>query len=445
MINNDSILMKTNVSDQKKILLPEEDIPTHWYNIIADMPHKPKPTLNPSTQQPVTKEYYAHLYPSGAIEQEFSEEKWVEIPEEVRDMYKIWRPTPLIRATHFEKALKTDCKIYYKHEGVSPSGSHKPNSSIPQVYYALQDGITKVITETGAGQWGSAVAFAAQYYGLDCEVFMVRGPYFQKPSRRQLMQLWGAHVTPSPSEQTEVGRKQLAVNPESRGSLGTAISEAIEYASTDENFKYVIGSVQNFVLLHQTVIGQEAVKQFEMLDESPDVIIAPLGGGANFAGLTFPFFERMWRLGEQYKFVASEPATCPKLSQGEFRYDYGDVGEKTPLFPMYTLGHDFMPVPNHLVGLRYHGAGSIISQLVLDGHITARAHDQNVCLEAGILFARREGLVVAPETTHALASLIEEVELARQEGKSKTILFNLCGHGYLDLHAYDSYMTDHSK
>lgn len=425
-----------------KTLLEENDIPTHWYNILSDMPTQPMSPLNPNTKEPVTPDFYSDLYPSGNINQEFSTEKWIEIPEQVRELYKLWRPTPLIRAYRLEKALNTNCKIYYKHEGVSPSGSHKTNSAIPQVYYAMQDGIRKVITETGAGQWGSAVAFAAQLFGLECEVFMVRGPYYQKPSRRRLMHLWGAHVTPSPSDQTSVGKKQLSENPDSKGSLGTAISEAIEFASRNKDSKYVIGSIQNFVLLHQTVIGQECIKQFEMLDEYPDTIIAPLGGGANFAGITFPFFEQMWKNGNKIKFVASEPATCPKLSEGEFRYDYGDVGEKTPLFPMYTLGHEFMPVPNHLVGLRYHGAGTIISQLALDGYINAISHDQKECLEAGILFAREEGLVPAPESTHAIASVIKEVNLARESGEEKTILFNLCGHGYLDLHAYEAYMAD---
>lgn len=432
------------LSKKHKFLLNEKDIPTHWYNIIHDMPTKPEPTLNPETRQPVDEEYYRQLYTTESIKQEFSEEKWIEIPDEVRELYKIWRPTPLIRAINLEKHLKTDCKIYFKYEGVSPSGSHKPNSSIPQVYYAKQDGVKKVITETGAGQWGSAVAFAAQLFGLDCEVFMVRGPYNQKPNRRRLMQLWGAHVTPSPSELTEVGRDQLAKNPESRGSLGTAISESIEYAAAHEGSKYVIGSVQNFVLLHQTVIGLEAIKQMEMAEASPDVIIAPLGGGANFAGLIFPFFEKMWRDGQNIQFVASEPSTCPKLSSGEFRYDYGDVGQKTPLFPMYTLGHDFMPVPNHLVGLRYHGAGSIISQLAKDGMIQALSHDQTECLEAGVLFSKLEGLVPAPESTHGIASVLHEVEQARKEGVSKNILFNMCGHGYFDLHAYESFLQGKS-
>jgi len=429
-------------ADPYKILLTEDEIPTHWYNILGDMKTQPQPTLDPENNQPVTREYYSKLYSQGCVDQEFSTEKWIEIPDEVRDLYKIWRPTPLVRAKRLEKILGTDCKIYYKNEGVSPSGSHKTNSAIPQVYYAAKDGVKKIITETGAGQWGSAVAFASQLFGLKCEVFMVRGPYNQKPSRRRLMHLWGAHVTPSPSDQTSVGRKQLAENPDSRGSLGTAISEAIEYASRDAGSKYVIGSIQNFVLLHQTVIGQECITQFGKVDEFPDTIIAPLGGGANFAGIAFPFMESVLNGSKKIKFIASEPATCPKLSEGEFRYDYGDVGKKTPLFPMYTLGHDFMPVPNHLVGLRYHGAGSIISQLTKDGYITALNHDQKECLEAGILFAKAEGLVPAPESTHAIASVIQEVNLAKKEGKPKTILFNLCGHGHFDLHAYESFMAD---
>ncbi|HMT78218.1 MAG: TrpB-like pyridoxal phosphate-dependent enzyme [Saprospiraceae bacterium] len=444
MMNNNNLLKKVK-SDQIKITLSEEEIPTHWYNVLADMPHQPKPTLQPENNQPVTMEYYTGLYPGGCIEQEFSTERWIEIPEEVREIYKLWRPTPMVRAERFEKALGTDCKIYFKNEGVSPSGSHKTNSAIPQIYFAARDGMKKVVTETGAGQWGSAVAFAAQMYGLDCEVFMVRGPYNQKPSRRRMMNLWGAHVTPSPSEITEVGRKQLAENPDSKGSLGTAISESIEYASGNEDIQYVIGSVQNFVLLHQTVIGQECIKQFEKIGSYPDVVIAPLGGGANFGGIAFPFVQQVIKDGKKIKFVASEPLTCPKLSEGEFRYDYGDVGKKTPLFAMYTLGHDFMPVPNHLVGLRYHGAGPIISQLVLDGYIDSISHDQKECLSAGILFAKTEGLIPAPESTHAIASVIEEVRLAKEEGISKTILFNLCGHGLLDLFAYEDYLMGKVK
>lgn len=437
-----SAMKKATLSGESyKIMIEENEIPTHWYNILADMKVQPDPTLQPENRQPVTRDYYADLYPQGCIEQEFSTERWIEIPEEVRNIYKIWRPTPLVRAHRLEQALQTDCRIYFKNEGVSPAGSHKTNSAIPQIYYAARDGVKKVVTETGAGQWGSAVAFAAQMYNLDCEVFMVRGPYNQKPSRRQMMQLWGAHVTASPSELTAVGRHQLAENPNSKGSLGTAISESIEYASQDKDIQYVIGSVQNFVLLHQTVIGQECLKQFEKIDEYPDVVVAPLGGGANFAGICFPIMRDLILGKTKTRFVASEPLTCPKLSEGEFRYDYGDVGKKTPLFAMYTLGHDFMPVPNHLVGLRYHGAGPIISQLAKEGHIDAMSHDQKECLQAGILFAKTEGLIPAPESTHAIASVIREVNRAKQEGKSKTILFNLCGHGLLDLFAYDDYLN----
>lgn len=435
----------TREDSQYKILLGDQDIPRSWYNILADMKNKPLPVLMPDKDEPVTPAFYETIYSSGCIEQEFSTEKWIEIPDEIREIYKIWRPTPMIRARRLEKALKTDCKIFYKNEGVSPSGSHKPNSSIPQIYYAWQDGASGVVTETGAGQWGSAVAFAAQMYGLECQVFMVRGPYHQKPSRRRMMNLWGANVHPSPSELTEIGRKMLAENPDTKGSLGTAISEAIEYASHKSGTKYVIGSVQNFVLLHQTVVGLECVKQFDIANEYPDIIIAPLGGGANFAGITFPFLEKVINHEKKIKFVASEPATCPKLSEGTFQYDFGDVDAKTPRFPMYTLGHKFMPVPNHLVGLRYHGAGTIISQLAKDGYIHAMSHDQKECLEAGILFAKTEGLVPAPESTHAIASLIREVELAREEGINKTILFNLCGHGHFDLHAYETYMNERDQ
>lgn len=423
----------------RKILLTENEIPENWYNIIADMPNKPLPPLHPGTKEPIGPEALAPLFPMELIKQEVTAEKWVEIPEEVRDVYKLWRPTPLYRAYGLEKALDSPAKIYYKYEGVSPSGSHKPNTAVPQAYYNKQEGVKRITTETGAGQWGSALSFACNLYGIECEVYMVKLSYNQKPYRKLMMNTWGAKVYASPTDQTEAGRKILAQDPNSPGSLGIAISEAVERAATDENTKYSLGSVLNHVLLHQTIVGQEALLQMEKAGDFPDVVIAPFGGGSNFAGLSFPFLRHKLETGKEVRCIASEPASCPKLTRGVFRYDFGDTVGMTPLLPMYTLGHNFVPAPIHAGGLRYHGAGVVVSQLLKDGLIEAEAHDQLEAFDAGVKFARAEGIIPAPEATHAIASVVKEVELCKKEGTRKTILFNLCGHGNFDMKAYEDY------
>ena len=381
------------------------------------------------------------LFPMDLILQEVSTEKYVEIPDEVRDIYKIWRPTPLFRAYQLEKALDTPAKIYYKYEGVSPSGSHKPNTAVPQAYYNKKQGTKKITTETGAGQWGTALSFACQMFGIECDVYMVRVSYDSKPYRKIIMNTFGANVFPSPSTRTNAGRSILEKNPNSPGSLGIAISEAVEMALADENTKYALGSVLNHVLLHQTIVGQEAVKQMEKTDDFPDIVVAPFGGGSNFAGISFPFLRMNLEEGKKIRCIASEPASCPKLTRGQFRYDFGDSIGMTPLLPMYTLGHDFIPSPIHAGGLRYHGAGAIVSQLLKDKLIEARAHHQLECFQAGILFAKTEGILPAPEATHALATVFQEAERCKREGKSETILFNLCGHGHFDLGAYENFLS----
>ena len=425
----------------KKITLSEKEIPSKWYNILADMPTPPLPPLHPGTKEPVGPDALAPLFPMALIMQEVSGDKWVDIPEEVRDIYKIWRPTPMYRATALEKALDTPAKIYYKYEGVSPSGSHKPNTAVPQAYYNKQEGVKKITTETGAGQWGSALSFACSKFDIECEVFMVKISYHQKPYRRVLMNTWGAQVHASPTELTDAGKLILSKNPDSPGSLGIAISEAVEVAAKNDDTKYALGSVLNHVLMHQTVIGQEAIIQMEKAGDLPDIVVAPFGGGSNFAGISFPFLRLNMEEGKSIRCIASEPASCPKLTRGVFRYDFGDSVGMTPLIPMYTLGHDFVPAPIHAGGLRYHGAGAIVSQLLKDQLIEARAHDQLECFDAGILFAKTEGIVPAPETTHAVATAIREAERCKQEGKSETILIHLCGHGYFDLKAYEDYMA----
>lgn len=425
---------------EKKFLLTEKEIPTHWYNIVADMPNKPLPPLHPATKQPLGPDDLAPLFPLELIMQEVSSDRYVEIPEEVREAYKIWRPTPLIRAINLEKALGTDCHIYYKYEGTSPSGSHKPNTAIPQAYYNKKQGVKRITTETGAGQWGTALSFACKHFGLECDVYMVRISYDQKPYRKSLMNTFGANVFPSPSERTNAGRIALEADPNTPGSLGLAISEAIEMAVGDEETKYSLGSVLNHVLLHQTIIGQEAEKQMEQAGEFPDVVIAPLGGGSNFAGLSFPFLKHKIA-GKSLRAIAVEPASCPKLTRGKFMYDFGDAQGYTPLLPMYTLGHTFKPAAIHAGGLRYHGASVICSQLLKDGLIEAAAIQQLECFEAGVLFARTEGIVPAPEANHGIAQVIREVNRAKEEGVKKTILFNLCGHGFVDMAAYDDYFA----
>ncbi len=423
----------------RKILLTEQEIPDKWYNIVADMPNKPLPPLHPGTKEPIGPEALAPLFPMELIKQEVSADKWIEIPDEVRFIYSMWRPTPLYRAYGLEKALDTPAKIYYKYEGVSPTGSHKPNTAVAQAYYNKQEGVKKITTETGAGQWGSALSFACNHFDMECEVFMVRLSFDHKPYRKVMMNTWGAKVHASPSDTTEAGRKILEQDPDTTGSLGIAISEAVERAAGSEDTKYALGSVLNHVKLHQTIIGQEAIRQLEKAGDLPDVVIAPFGGGSNFGGLAFPFLRLNFEEGRKIRCIASEPTSCPKLTRGVFRYDFGDTVGMTPLLPMYTLGHNFVPAPIHAGGLRYHGAGVIVSQLLKDQLIEATAHDNLEVFEAGISFARAEGIIPAPEATHGIATAIAEANRCKEEGISRTILFNLCGHGYFDMKAYQDY------
>ncbi len=424
----------------KKFLLTDQQIPTQWYNVAADMPNKPLPPLDPRTRKPVTPEQMNMLFAEELVRQEFSQERFIDIPDEVRECYRIWRCSPLVRAYSLEKALDTPAHIYFKNESVSPAGSHKPNTALPQAYYNARQGIKHLTTETGGGQWGSAIALASQYFGLDLKVFMVKVSYQQKPYRKLLMNTWGAEVIPSPSTTTEAGRHALAADPDCSGNLGLAISEAVETAMQHpEDTRYCLGSVLNHVLLHQTVIGQEALVQMEMAGEEPDVVIGCFGGGSNFAGIGFPFLGRKFRKGGNTRIVAVEPASCPKLTRGEFQYDFGDVAGMTPMLPMYTLGHDFQPADIHAGGLRYHGAGSLVSQLLRDKLIEAVAVPQLETFSAGLLFARTEGIVPAPESTHAIAVAVREALKAKEEGRQRTILFNLSGHGLIDLYAYEQY------
>lgn len=423
-------------------MLSEADIPTKWYNITAEMKNKPQPMLNPETKEPLKAEDLFPLFATELSRQEVNQtDPWIEIPEAVREKYKIYRPTPLVRATELEKALDTPAHIYFKNESVSPVGSHKLNSALPQAYYNKVDGMTNITTETGAGQWGTALAFAAKTFGLELAVYMVKISYEQKPYRRSLMQTWGAQVIASPSMSTKAGRKIITDHPNYQGSLGTAISEAIELAMQTPNCKYTLGSVLNHVSLHQTIIGLEAEKQMEMAGEYPDVVIGCFGGGSNFSGITFPFLRHNLQGERQTRFVAAEPASCPKLTRGKFRYDFGDETGYTPLIPMYTLGHKFTPANIHAGGLRYHGAGSIVSQLLMDGLVEATAIRQLETFEAGVLFAQTEGIVPAPESTHAIAAAIKEAKLAKEKGKKRVILFNLSGHGLIDMSAYDQYLA----
>jgi tryptophan synthase beta chain len=424
---------------ERKILLTENEIPDKWYNIVADMPNKPLPPLHPGTKEPIGPDALAPLFPMDLIMQEVSAEKWIEIPDEVRDIYTQWRPTPMYRAYNLEKALDTNCKIYYKYEGVSPAGSHKPNTAVPQAYYNKKAGVTKMTTETGAGQWGSALAFACNHFGIDLDVYMVKISFDQKPYRKSMINTWGANVHSSPTDHTNAGRTILAEHPDSSGSLGIAISEAVEVAAGDEGTNYSLGSVLNHVLLHQTVVGLEAVAQMEKAGDFPDIVVAPFGGGSNFAGISFPFLRHNLESGKNVRAIAAEPTSCPKLTRGQFRYDFGDTIGMTPLLPMYTLGHNFVPAPIHAGGLRYHGAGVIVSQLLHDELIEAQAVDQIEAFEAGVLFSRTEGIIPAPEANHGIAVALREAEKAKEEGVSKTILFNLCGHGNFDMSAYEAY------
>lgn len=424
----------------KKIVLPDHEIPLQWYNIQADLPKPLPPPLNPVTGQPITPDMLAPVFPMNLIEQEVSTERWINIPGEVLEKLLIWRPTPMYRAYNLERLLGTPARIYFKNEGVSPAGSHKPNTAVAQAYYNKVFGIKRLTTETGAGQWGSALSFACNLFGLQCKVYMVRISYNQKPYRKILMETWGAQCVPSPSPDTNVGRKFLEQDPQHPGSLGISISEAIEDAVTSQDTRYSLGSVLNHVLLHQTIIGLEAQRQLAIIGEYPDVIIGCAGGGSNFSGLALPFVRDKIN-GKEIKIIAAEPASCPTLTRGPYVYDFGDTAETTPLIAMHSLGHAFVPAPIHAGGLRYHGMAPIVSRLLVDGLIEAKAYSQLQTFSSGITFARSEGFIPAPETNHAIACVIEEAKIAKEEGREKVILFNFSGHGIIDLPAYDAYLS----
>lgn len=424
----------------KKIMLAENDMPKMWYNIMADMPNKPLPVLHPATKKPVTIDDLSPIFAKGLCEQEVSQERWIEIPEEVYNLYRIYRPTPLVRASGLEKALDTPAKIYFKNESVSPVGSHKLNSAIPQAYFNKIEGTKHITTETGAGQWGSAMSVACKHFGLDLRVFMVKVSFEQKPFRRSIMNTYGATVFASPSNETEIGRKMQQQFPGTAGSLGMAISEAVEEAIKNPDTKYTLGSVLNHVMIHQSIIGLEAEKQMDLAGDYPDVVIACFGGGSNFGGIAMPFMRHNFVDGKNTRFIAAEPASCPKLSRGKFQYDFGDTEGYTPLIPMYTVGHEFEPASIHAGGLRYHGAGQIVSQLLKDGMIEVQDIPQLETFDAATLFARCEGIIPAPESSHAIAAAIREALKCKEEGTEKTILFNLSGHGLIDMVAYRQYM-----
>ena len=427
---------------QKRFFLPEEEIPRFWYNIQADMKNKPLPPLNPQTKQPLKPEDLYPIFAEELCRQELNQtDAWIEIPEEVREMYKYYRSTPLVRAYGLEKALGTPAHIYFKNESVSPVGSHKLNSALPQVYYCKQQGVTNITTETGAGQWGAALSYAAKVFGIEAAVYQVKISFEQKPYRRSIMQTFGAVVTPSPSMSTRAGKDIMTKFPNHQGSLGTAISEAVELAMTTPNCKYTLGSVLNHVALHQSIIGLEAEKQMEMAGEYPDMVIACFGGGSNFGGVSFPFMRHNILEGKKTRFIAAEPASCPKLTRGKFEYDFGDEAGYTPLLPMYTLGHNFRPANIHAGGLRYHGAGVIVSQLLKDKLMEAVDIEQLESFQAGILFAQAEGIIPAPESSHAIAATIREANKCKETGEEKVILFNLSGHGLIDMSAYDQYLA----
>ncbi|HEX6208339.1 MAG TPA: TrpB-like pyridoxal phosphate-dependent enzyme [Actinomycetota bacterium] len=424
-----------------QFLLQSDDLPSAWYNIMADVPGEPLPPLHPGTKEPVGPDAFSAIFPMSLIEQEVSAERWIDIPGPVLDVYRLWRPTPMYRARRLEQALDTPARIYFKYEGTSPVGSHKPNTAVAQAYYNKEDGTKLLTTETGAGQWGSALAMAARFFGLECLVFMVKASYEQKPYRRVLMETFGAEVRPSPTSTTEAGKKVLAEHPDSTGSLGIAISEAIEAAVQDETTKYSIGSALNHVLLHQTVIGLETQKQMEMAGEKPDVIIGCVGGGSNYAGFSYPFMADKLAGTLDARFLATEPAACPTLTRGEYRYDFADTGEMTPLVPMYTLGHTFVPAPVHAGGLRYHGDAPSLSALVRAGLMEAKAYTQNPVFEAATQFTAAQGILPGPEPAHAIRAVIDEAIEAREAGEERVILFNLSGHGFFDLQAYDDYLN----
>jgi len=424
---------------QTKILLDESDIPTHWYNVVADMPNPPAPPLGPDGK-PIGPEALQAIFPMALIEQEVSADRWIPIPEPVREIYRLWRPSPLFRARRLEQMLGTPAKIYYKYEGLSPAGSHKPNTAVAQAYYNQQAGIKRLSTETGAGQWGSSIALAGQMFGLEVRVYMVKVSYQQKPFRRSMIQTWGAEVLASPSDQTAAGRKILAQDPDSPGSLGIAISEAVEEAASRPDTNYALGSVLNHVLLHQTIIGLEAKKQFEKVGDYPDMIFAPCGGGSNFGGVAFPFLADK-ATGKSVRLVAVEPTSCPTLTRGHYAYDFGDTAGLTPLLKMYTLGHDFVPPGIHAGGLRYHGDSALVSQLYHEGLIEAVAVPQLATFEAGVMFARAEGIIPAPESSHGIRACIDEALRCKQTGEPKTLFFNLSGHGHFDMASYDKYFA----
>jgi tryptophan synthase beta chain len=429
------------MSDTVKYLLREEDIPTHWYNIMADLPTPPAPPLHPGTGKPIGPADLSPLFPMALIEQEVSGAREIAIPEEVRDVYKKWRPTPLYRARSLERALDTPARIYYKYEGVSPAGSHKPNTAIPQAYYNKKEGVKRLATETGAGQWGSSLVFAGAVFGLRVDVYMVRVSFEQKPYRKALMESYGARCVASPSTETESGRAILAKNPNSTGSLGIAISEAVEVAAKRDDTKYALGSVLNHVLMHQTVVGQEAMRQLAMAGDYPDVVVGCTGGGSNFAGVSFPFLGENLRNKKKTRIVAIEPAACPSLTRGKFAYDFGDTGHLTPLVKMHTLGSTFIPPGFHAGGLRYHGMAPLVSHALALGLIEARAYHQTECFAAGVQFARTEGIIPAPEANHAVKGAIDEALRCKREGRKEVILFNLCGHGHFDMQAYADYFA----
>ena len=435
------------MTDSVKYVLDENEIPKSWYNIVADLPEPPAPVMHPGTGQPVGPDDLAPLFTMAAIMQEVSAERQIDIPEPVRDIYRQWRPSPLYRAYRLEAALDTPARIYYKYEGVSPTGSHKPNTAVAQAFYCREEGVKRISTETGAGQWGSSLALAGSFFGLEIEVFMVRVSFDQKPYRRAFMETFGATCHPSPSNLTEAGKNILAEDSDSPGSLGIAISEAVEVAAQREDTKYSLGSVLNHVLLHQTVNGQEAMRQMELADDYPDILVGCTGGGSNFAGLSFPFIGRKLRGEQDVRVVAVEPANCPSLTRGRYAYDFGDTAQMTPLVKMHTLGSSFVPPSSHAGGLRYHGMAPLVSQLVDLGQVEPTAYSQTECFEAGVTFAKAEGILPAPEANHAVKGALVEALRCKEEGESKAILFNLCGHGYFDMQAYMDYsagkLVDH--
>lgn len=427
--------------DDKKILFSEKDIPKKWYNVLPDLPEELPPPINPATGKPVTPEDLLPIFPRGLIEQEMSPERWIEIPDDVLRAYSLWRPTPLVRAKALEEYLGTPARIYYKNESVSPPGSHKPNTAVAQAYYNKVEGVRRLTTETGAGQWGSALSFACNLFDLKCTIYMVRISFEQKPYRKSLMQAWGAEVFPSPTDRTEAGRKIRASDPNSPGSLGIAISEAVEDAATHEDTKYSLGSVLNHVLLHQTVVGLETKEQLALVDEEADVLIGCVGGGSNFAGFFLPFVPDKLKDGKDIRFVAAEPTSCPTLTKGLYAYDFGDTVGLTPLLKMYTLGHNFVPPKIHAGGLRYHGDAPVLCLLVKKGVVEAVAYRQNAVFEAAVTFARTEGIVPAPETAHAIKAVIDEALKCKETGQERTIVFNFSGHGHFDMSAYDQYFS----